>query len=75
MRLKKKPASGTVKKSKMEALKNRLQGFTITAAFAGRMRAVLFVAAFILLFLAFQVGDDWFVREFANYDWARSIGF
>jgi hypothetical protein len=73
--MKKKPASGIVKKGKLDALKNRLQGFTITSAFAGRMRAVLFVAAFILLYLAFQVGDDWFVREFANYDWARSIGF
>jgi hypothetical protein len=31
--------------------------------------------AFLLLFLAFEVGDDWFVREFANYDWARQIGY
>ena len=73
--MKGKDESSTVKKDRLASIKNRFRSFTITAAFAGRMRWILFVAGFISLYLAFQVGDDWFVREFANYDWARSIGF
>jgi hypothetical protein len=57
------------------AIKNRIFAFELTQDFISRMRWVLFVSAFLLLYIAFQVGDDWFVREFANYDWARSIGF
>lgn len=57
------------------SLKKRILEFRMTPEFISRMRWVLFVLSFLLLFLAFQVGDDWFVREFANYDWARSIGY
>lgn len=73
--MKRKEKSSAVKKDRLGSIKNRFRSFTITAAFAGRMRWILFVAGFILLYLAFQVGDDWFVRDYANYDWARSIGF
>ena len=31
--------------------------------------------ALLALTLAFMVKDDWFVREFADYDWARDLGF
>ena len=55
--------------------KKLFKGFTLSAGFISRMRWVLFTTAILLLFIAFQMGDDWFVREFANYDWARSIGF
>ena len=40
-----------------------------------RIRLVLFLTAILALFLAFEMGDDWYVREFANYDWARHIGY
>ena len=56
-------------------LKKRLLGFRLTPELTGRMRLILFIIAFFLLYLSFELGDDWFVREFANYDWARSIGF
>ena len=59
----------------LEPIEKRISGFKMTPEFITRMRFALFMAAFLLLFLAFQVGDDWFVREFANYDWARAIGF
>jgi uncharacterized ion transporter superfamily protein YfcC len=62
------------KKSKKSLKKRFLEG-NLSPEFTGRMRLILFVLAFIFLFLAFEVGDDWFVREFANYDWARSIGY
>lgn len=63
------------RKKKTKSLKERMKNLSLTPEFIDRMRIILYVFAFILLFLAFQVGDDWFVREFANYDWARSIGF
>jgi hypothetical protein len=63
------------RKKKGVSLKERIMNFEMTPEFIGRMRMILYVFAFILLFLAFQVGDDWFVRESANYDWARSIGY
>jgi hypothetical protein len=59
----------------IEPVKNMMARFRLTPEFITRMRFALFMLAFLLLFLAFQVGDDWFVREFANYDWARAIGF
>lgn len=68
---------GTLRKSGrlFDPIKRKMRGFRLTAEVTARVRWVLFVLAFLLLFLAFQMGDDWFVREFANYDWARSIGF
>jgi hypothetical protein len=39
------------------------------------MRFVLFIAAIMALTLAFMARDDWFVSNFANYDWARDLGF
>jgi hypothetical protein len=40
-----------------------------------RVRFILFIAALMSLALAFYYADDWFVREFATYDWARDLGF
>jgi len=71
----KKRSSSSVKKKPFRSIERKIKEFKLTAEFISRMRWVLFVIAFLLLFLAFQVGDDWFVRKFANYDWARSIGF
>ena len=73
MKLEKK--SSKVNRKVLSPLKSRISGIRLTTDLISRVRWVLFVIAFLLLFLAFQVGDDWFVREFANYDWARSIGF
>jgi len=72
--MKEKKVSYAIKK-KLGGIKTRIKSFQLTSDFIIRMRWVLFVVAFLLLYLAFDVGDDWFVREFANYDWARSIGF
>ena len=72
---KKKRFASHINKQKFSHLKTRIRGIQLSYEFIDRVRWVLFVLAFILIYLAFQVGDDWFVREFANYDWARSIGF
>jgi len=70
-----KGTSSISRKDRFNKLKNKVLSVKITAEFIVRMRWVLLILSFLLLFLAFQVGDDWFVREFANYDWARHIGF
>lgn len=57
------------------ALASRVKGFELTPELAFRIRLVLLMSAVLALILAFQVGDDWYVREFANYDWARHIGY
>ena len=63
------------RKKKGMSIKEKILTESMTPEFISRMRLILYVFAFLLLFLAFQVGDDWFVRESANYDWARSIGY
>ena len=63
------------KRKRFAMLKSKILAIRLTPDFIVRMRWVLLILSFLLLFLAFQVGDDWFVREFANYDWARNIGF
>ena len=73
--MKKKREKFSPKKKMGNMIKNKIMNFKMNDEFISNMRWVLFVAAFVLLFLAFEVNDDWFVREFANYDWARSIGF
>lgn len=57
------------------ALASRVKGFELTPELAFRIRLVLLMSAVLALILAFQVGDDWYVREFANYDWARHMGY
>jgi hypothetical protein len=57
------------------SVKRKISELLETPEFIVRMRWILFVLAFLSLFLGFQAGDDWFVREFANYDWARAIGY
>ena len=59
----------------MDFWKKKISDFRLTPELKGRLRWILFMLAFLMLFLAFEVGDDWFVREFANYDWARQIGY
>lgn len=73
--MKERGISKSFNKRIINPIKNKIRNFRLTSDFIVRMRWVLFVFGFLLLFLTFQVGDDWFVREFANYDWARSIGF
>jgi len=56
-------------------LKKRMSMIVLSRDLVIRIRLVLFLTAILALFLAFEMGDDWYVREFANYDWARHIGY
>jgi hypothetical protein len=62
-------------KSVGTGIMDRYNRFNLTPELIVRIRFVLFLIALLTLFLAFQVGDDWYVRTFANYDWARHIGY
>ena len=45
------------------------------AATISRVRLLLLIGALLTLYLAFKYTQDWYVEEFATYDWARDLGF
>ena len=45
------------------------------AATESRVRLLLLIGALLTLYLGFKYNNDWYVEEFANYDWARDLGF
>jgi preprotein translocase subunit Sec61beta len=55
--------------------RSRISGIQLTHDLIVRVRIVLILTAVLALFLAFEMGDDWYVREFARYEWARHIGY
>lgn len=50
--------------------RTRLQAATVS-----RVRLLLLIGALLTLYLAFSYSQDWYVKEFATYDWARDLGF
>jgi hypothetical protein len=40
-----------------------------------RLRWFLLFTAVLAIYIGIQVGDDWYVKEFATYDWARGLGY
>ncbi len=44
-------------------------------ATVSRVRLLLLIGALLTLYLGFKYNNDWYVEEFANYDWARDLGF
>ena len=50
--------------------RTRLQASTVS-----RVRLLLLIGAILTLYLAFKYTQDWYVEEFATYDWARDLGF
>jgi hypothetical protein len=47
----------------------------LTTAAVSRTRLLLLIMALLTLYVAFKYGQDWYVEEFATYDWARDLGF
>lgn len=54
---------------------SRIDRIELTQEMMNRIRIVLLLSAILAFFIAFQMGDDWYVREYADYDWARHIGY
>ena len=40
-----------------------------------RLRWFLLFTGILAIYIGLQVGDDWYVKEFATYDWARGLGY
>jgi hypothetical protein len=40
-----------------------------------RLRWFLLFTGLLVIYIGLQVGDDWYVKEFATYDWARGLGY
>lgn len=53
----------------------RIAKTRLKAAVVARTRLLLLIGALLMLYVAFQYGQDWYVEEFATYDWARDLGF
>jgi hypothetical protein len=52
-----------------------VRDFRLTNEMMLRMRLILILTAVLAFYITFEMGDDWYVREYANYDWARHIGY
>jgi hypothetical protein len=53
----------------------QIREFKLTNEMMLRMRLILILTAVLAFYITFEMGDDWYVREYANYDWARHIGY
>jgi hypothetical protein len=40
-----------------------------------RLRWFLLFTAVLAIYIGLQIGDDWYIKEFATYDWARGLGY
>ena len=56
-------------------LGSRIAKTRLRADLVSRMRLLLLIAALLTLYVAFKYNQDWYVEEFATYDWARGLGF
>ncbi len=59
----------------LDKLSERLHGFLIPDEISIRLRGFLLFMGILAVYIGFQVGDDWYVKEFATYDWARGLGY
>jgi hypothetical protein len=62
-------------RASLSSLAVRLRGSIVTDDFIIRLRWFLLFTAILAIYLGFTVGDDWYVKEFATYDWARGLGY
>jgi hypothetical protein len=56
-------------------LGSRIARTRLEPATVSRVRLLLLIGALLTLYLAFTYSQDWYVEEFATYDWARDLGF
>jgi len=56
-------------------LGSRIARTRLDANTVSRVRLLLLIGALLTLYLGFAYNQDWYVEEFATYDWARDLGF
>ena len=54
---------------------DRVRGALVSEDLIIRLRWFFLLTAILGIYIGFQVGDDWYVKEFATYDWARGLGY
>ena len=62
-------------KERISQAAERVRGAFVSEDLIIRLRWFLLFTAILAIYIGFQVGDDWYVKEFATYDWARGLGY
>jgi len=62
-------------RKRISMLGARLRGTLVGDDLIIRLRWFLLFMAILAIYLGLQAGDDWYVKEFATYDWARGLGY
>lgn len=63
-----------VKKRILQVI-GRVRGAFVSEDLIIRLRWFLLLTGILGVYIGFQAGDDWYVKEFATYDWARGLGY
>jgi len=53
----------------------RLRGAPVPDDIIIRLRWFLLFMAILAIYIGLQMGDDWYVKDSATYDWARGLGY
>jgi len=56
-------------------LVTRLRGAPVPDDLIIRLRWFLLFMAILAVYIGLQMGDDWYVKDSATYDWARGLGY
>jgi hypothetical protein len=62
-------------KKRISQAADRVRGAFVSEDLIIRLRWFLLFTAILGIYIGFQAGDDWYVKEFATYDWARGLGY
>ena len=53
----------------------RLRGAPVPDDIVIRLRWFLLFMGILAFYIGLQMGDDWYVKNAATYDWARGLGY
>jgi hypothetical protein len=62
-------------RKELSVLVARLRGFPVSDDIVIRLRWFLLFMGILAVYIGLQMGDDWYVKESATYDWARGLGY
>lgn len=62
-------------KERFTKLVHRVRGAFVSEDLIIRLRWFFLLTGLLAVYIGFQAGDDWYVKEFATYDWARGLGY
>jgi hypothetical protein len=60
---------------RLSSLVARIRGSIAVDDLIIRLRWFLLLTGVLAIYIGLQLGDDWYVKEFATYDWARGLGY